>query len=215
MLLHGQVRVALEEQRVFADQIGLGKPLIHVAEFEIDGLVEIAARAVVVDARRRLGDGVQRRGDGGQLVVRDGDEIEGSRGCFFTGGRDGRHGIAHEAHGVRAQRMLVLAHGQDPERDGQVLAGEHGLHAGQRAGFGRVDAGDLGVGVRAAQQLAEEHPRQGEVVGELGGARDLRGRVDFAGRLLLITGGHTGFPWPASRLRRASVPPPAPRPRRS
>ena len=43
-----------------------------------------------------------------------------------------------------------------------------------------LDADDAGMWVRAAQEFGVEHPRQGEVVGEFGGARHLRHGVDFA-----------------------------------
>src|SRR5439155_420565 len=56
MLLHRQVCTALEEEQVFPDQVRLGDPRINVAEFEVDQLVEIAAVAVVVDARLGMRD---------------------------------------------------------------------------------------------------------------------------------------------------------------
>ncbi len=50
MLLHRQVRVAFEEEEVFAHQVACGYPCVGVPELEIDQLVEVAAVAVVVDA---------------------------------------------------------------------------------------------------------------------------------------------------------------------
>src|SRR5262249_26931232 len=49
---------------------------------------------------------------------------------------------------------------------GEVVAGDHGLHAGQRLGLRRVDRDDAGVRVRAPQHLADELARQVEVGAE-------------------------------------------------
>ena len=51
VLLHRQVRVALVEEDVFADKVGLGEALVEVAEFEVDFLVDVAAVAVIMNAR--------------------------------------------------------------------------------------------------------------------------------------------------------------------
>src|SRR6185436_9485721 len=51
VLLHGQMRVAFVEKRVFANQVGFGESFIHIAELERDFLVDVAAVAVFVNAR--------------------------------------------------------------------------------------------------------------------------------------------------------------------
>jgi hypothetical protein len=77
------------------------------------------------------------------------------------------------------QRVLVLSDRHDPVADREIGAGEDGVHTGQRGGTTDVDAQDLRVAVRAAEQPADEHPRQVDVVGVHGLARGLGVGVDF------------------------------------
>ena len=55
VLLHGQVRVALEEEDVLADEVGLGERRLDVAELERHRLVDVGPVAVLVDAHLRVG----------------------------------------------------------------------------------------------------------------------------------------------------------------
>ena len=89
------------------------------------------------------------------------------------GGHDEGHGITDEADLVHGQRVLVLAHGQDAERDGQLGADQRGHHAWVRGRLRDVDAADARVRVRRAQHLREQHAREDEVVGEHGLPRHL------------------------------------------
>ncbi len=244
MLLHRQVGVALVEEQILAHQVGPREARLHVAELEVNEFVEVAAVAVIVDAGLGVGDGVLGVGDGAQRLVLDGNEVE-RRGCdVFVDGRHGRHRIADESDLVRRERVLVLAHREDTEGDGEVLPRQHGFHAREARRLGRVDAQDLRVRMRAAQQFGVEHPGEKQVVGEDGGARDLGGRVDLAERLAddttegrndgrgmrrrvlrppsalpsfrrLFIGAHTASPAPVSRPHPAGAPPPTRRPRRS
>ena len=222
VLLHRQVRVAFEEEEVLAHDVRRGEALFHVAELEVDELVEVTRVAVVVDARLGVGERVHRRADFGQQLVLDVDQVERRRRGLLGGRGDRGHGIADEAHLVHAQGVLVLADGEDPERDREVLPGEHRLHTVEALGSGRVDPEDTGVWMRAAQQPGVEHAGQGEVVGEFGRARDLGDGVHLAVRLsydaetrALLIPGHTATPGARSRPLRACGPPPARRPRRS
>ena len=98
---------------------------------------------------------------------------------LVDGGHRG-HRIAHHADFLRAQRFLVLRNGQDPELDARkVGAGDHGIHAGQRARTRRLDAPDPGVRVGAAQEATVGQPRQGEIVGVARLTRDLAPGVDL------------------------------------
>src|SRR5215470_19641087 len=55
MLLQWEMRVAFVKERVLADEICFSKPGFHVAEFQRDLLVYIAALAIILNARfRRL-----------------------------------------------------------------------------------------------------------------------------------------------------------------
>ena len=53
------------------------------------------------------------------------------------------------------------------------------MHAGQGAGAAGIDALDAGVGVRAGQQRAVQHPAHLDVVGEDGLARRQLDGIDF------------------------------------
>ncbi len=222
VLLHRQVGVPLEEEHVLADDVGLRQPRFDVAELEIDQLVDVAGVGVVVDRRLGMLESVERIGEGTQHLVFDGDQVQRLGGRFFGGGRDGGQRVAHEAHLVERQGVLVLAHRKDAERDREILPRQHGFHALHLRGPGRVDREDARVRVGAPEQLGEEHPRQEQIVGEPRHARDFRGRVHLAVGLpdhpeprRLLTGRHTGSPVPASRPRRACEPRPARRLRRS
>ena len=222
VLLHRQVGVPLEEEQVLAYEVGLRQASVDVAEFEMDELVDVPGIRIVVDRRLGMLDGVERVGEGPQHLVLDGDQVERLGGRFFAGGRDRRHGVAHEAHLVERQGVLILAHGEDAERNREVLPRKDRLYARYACGPGRVDREDTSVGVGAAEQLGEEHAGQEQVVGEPRDPRDFRGRIHLAVGLSyhseprgFLTGRHTRSPAPASRPLRACEPPPARRLRRS
>ena len=80
---------------------------------------------------------------------------------------------------------------------GQVAAGHHRDHAGERLGTAGVDAGDAGVGVRAAQKPAVGHPVQAEIAGELSLAGHLGDGVDA--RRVVADGGVLVAALPRSR----------------
>ena len=151
VLLHRQVGVALVEEQVLAHQVSPREARLHVAELEVNELVEVAAVAVVVDAGLGVGDGVLGVGDGAQRLVLDGHEVERRSRDVFVHGRHGRDRIADEPDLVRRERVLVLAHREDAEGDREVFPGQHGFHPGEPRGLRRVDADDLGVRMRAAQ----------------------------------------------------------------
>jgi hypothetical protein len=166
VLLERQMRVPLEEEHVVEHVIGGGDCLVHVAELQRDDLVDIAFVAVVVNARLRMREAVLRRRERAERLVLDVDEIEGALGGGFVGGNDRGHRIADEAHEIRAERVFVVADGQHAVRDRERGAGEHEVHARLGLGARRVDADDACVGMRRAEQLAVQHPREQQVVGE-------------------------------------------------
>ena len=51
MLLHRQMRVAFIKERVFANQIGLGKSILDLAEFQRNFLVNVCAVAILMNTR--------------------------------------------------------------------------------------------------------------------------------------------------------------------
>ena len=183
VLLHRQVRVAFVEESVFANQIGLGEAFFDVAEFQRDFLVNVAAVAVFVNARLVDQNRFFDRGDRVERFVLDFDQIHRVEGDVFIDRRDGRHRIADEAHLVDAERVFILADRKNAVGDRQVFAGDDRKHAGQRQRFRNVDALDQRVRQMAAQDFAEEHARQHDVVGKLRLAGALRARIDLAKRL--------------------------------
>ena len=142
VLLHRQMGVAFVEESVFANQIGFGKAFFNVAEFQRDFLVDVAAVAVFVNARlvdhHRFFD----RRDGVERFVFDFDQVHRIEGDVFINRRDRGDRIADEANLVDAERVFVLADGQNAVGNRQVFAGDNCEHAGQRQRFGNVDVLD-------------------------------------------------------------------------
>jgi hypothetical protein len=58
VLLHGQVRVALEEKGILADILRLVKTLVHIAELEGHDAVHVPYPIVVVDTLLRVRQGI-------------------------------------------------------------------------------------------------------------------------------------------------------------
>ena len=182
MLLHRQVCTALEEEQVLPDQVGLADPRSGVAEFEVDQLVEIAAVAVIVDPRLGMRDRCLRGVERLERLVHDLNEVEGSGGRLLRRRRHSRDGVADETDLVEAERVLVLGHGQNAERNRQILTREHRLDASELFSGRDVDRHDLCVWVRAAQQLAVQRARKREVIRKARRPGHLRDRVDFSHR---------------------------------
>ena len=113
------------------------------------------------------------RHDGRQLCKLHLDKVQRLIGDPLVGGRDRRDRVAHVADLLARQGFLVLADRKDAELDGQVVAGKDRQHARERPSPGDIDVQDPGVRVRAAQEPAKEHPRQGQVVRELCLSADL------------------------------------------
>jgi hypothetical protein len=80
------------------------------------------------------------------------------------GDRDDR--VAHVAHPIRAQGVLVLGHRQDAEGLGHRFAGEEAQHPGHLSSLRQVAAADARVRPRRAHQLHVRHARKDQVVGE-------------------------------------------------
>ena len=179
VLLEREMRRPLVEEEVVVDAVGDGESLLGVAELHRDELVEVAAIAVVVDPRLGTRDRVVDRAERRQGLVLHLDGFKGVEGGVLVDRRHGRDGIPDVADPVGGERVLVLRDRQDPEGDRQIAAGCHRDHTGRRESLRRVDTDEPRVGDRRAEQLAVEHPRQEQVVGELRLPRHLRGRVDL------------------------------------
>ena len=74
-------------------------------------------------------------GDGLKPFVLDLDQVHRVERRVFVDRGDGRDGVADEAHFVYAERVLVLADGQNAVRNRQVPARDDGDYAGQRERF--------------------------------------------------------------------------------
>ena len=70
VLLHGQVRIALEEEHVLAHEVRLGERRLHVAELQRHRLVDVRPVAVLVDAHLRMGQRVLDRHQRAERLVR-------------------------------------------------------------------------------------------------------------------------------------------------
>src|SRR6267378_100305 len=229
------MRAAFEKEQVLPDDVACRNPRVGIAELEVDELVQVAAIAVVMDARLGMRDRFFGRCDRLEWLVDDFDEIERRSRDLFAGGGNRRDRIADKPHLVDAQRVLVLGDGKNAERNRQIPSGEYGVDTLEARRSRGIDRADARVRLGAAQQLAVQHSRKREVIGESRRPRHLRDGVDFAqgladdgmldgwnvGRwftfqpsnLPTFSGGHTTtLDW-APRLPPASVPPPAPPPR--
>jgi hypothetical protein len=129
----------------------------------------------------RLGDGhtLFYVRDGLQALVFNFDEVHSVESRVFVQGCDRRHGVAYEANAVYAERVLVLADGQNAVRDRQIFACDNGMNAGKRRRFRHVNVFNDGVRLVASQHLAMKHARQDYVVCKLRLARALLSRVNF------------------------------------
>src|SRR5947209_11297781 len=132
-------RVALVEENVFAHEVGLAEALVNVSELKVDQLVYVAVVAVSVYARLVGLDGLLDARDGRKLLVLDLDEVHRVEGRVLVQGGDRGDGVADEANLVGAERVLVLADGEDAVRYRQILSGDDGENAGQGRRFRGVN----------------------------------------------------------------------------
>ncbi len=153
-----------------------------------------------------------------QRLVVDVDEVERLGRRLLVARDDRGDGVADEAHAVAAERLLVLADRQDAERDraGPCRSGRActpGRAAARAASMRAMRA----CGTGRAQELAVQHARQHEVVGEARLAGDLgpRRRRGAAGRRRRRNCAHRAVPRLAAAARGAFAPRPPRPPRRS
>src|SRR2546426_583427 len=123
------MRIALEEEQVLPDDIALGDPGVGIPKLQVDQLVQVAAVAIVVNARLGVRDRSFRGVERLQRLVGDCDEIEGGGRGLLARRRDGRYRIADKTDLVEAERMLVLGDGQYAERKRQIPSPQHGVYA--------------------------------------------------------------------------------------
>ncbi len=117
-----------------------------------------------------------------QRVVVDLDQVQGVIGLVAILGDHHRHDVADIAHRVlgdrRVARHFHLTVGEQPggrhwrQRILGVGAGEDGDHAAGGCRRAGVDGADAGMSVRATEHRRFNHPRQLDVIGVKGGARE-------------------------------------------
>ena len=195
MGLDGRVGRSLEEVIALHHDVCVLQPGVHIAERELHHLGDVPVPprlARLVDVRARIGgDGLVGVQVGGQLLVRDVDEVERGVGRVLVHRGDRCHAVAHVPHTIHTKRVLVGRPRNDPVRRGHVTAGHGGVDTLQRLGPGRVDGHDARVRVRAPEDLAVEQPGEPDVVGVAGPARGLGQPVDLPHRA--ADGGEAAF----------------------
>ncbi len=176
------VRDALEVPRGLGDDGGVLERLLRLAERLVDVLLDV--RVVDADLRMdllvlRLLKPVHQPQDRFQFAVLDLDGARRRQGRRLVLGRHHRHVIAHVAHLLESQRLLVLRQRQHAEgAPGHVLAGQDGDDAVHRLGRRRVDLLDACVRLVAADHLRHQHVGKHHVVGVDGLAGHLERSVD-------------------------------------
>ena len=183
VLLHRQVGVAVVEEDVLEDLVGRREPGLQVAELQRHPLVDVAAVAVVVDARLGGGERLLDRGDGGERLVLDAHGERRLPGGVLGRRRHRHHRVADEADALGAEGVLVLRHRQDAEGDGEVFAGEEAEHSRHLLRGREVDAREPRVRHGRAHQAQKAHAGEEEVVGEFGDAGHLSPPVHATERL--------------------------------
>ena len=150
--------------------IGLIKDPVRgflVARLPVPDVVVGLAFLVGAEHRRIVLERLEGVHDGRHGLVFDldrGHSVGGriARGCDHPG-----HLLRLVHHGVRGEHHLGVRHeGRHPVQPVrlQVLAREHGEHAGNLERLGGVDVLDFAVGDGAPDDVQPEHPRQREVV---------------------------------------------------
>jgi hypothetical protein len=100
-----------------------------------------------------------------QHLVLHPDQVERAVGGLLVDGRHGRHRVADVADAVRRERVLVRRPDDDAEGDRHLGTHHGGVHPGERLRLTGIDGYDAGVRVGRPEDLAVQHPREGDVVG--------------------------------------------------
>ncbi len=159
-------------EAVFADVVGLSKALFNVADVNIDMDVDVVGM-VVVNEGGAVGhgfDGVENRRQGFILHV---DQLQGLQSNGFVIGGHRRHLLADVTDLVDGNQLVVAGIAEHSPLDVKgIVAGRHRPNPRQHGRPGDIDAFDQGVGMKAVQNLADQHVGQFDV----GGKKRLAGR---------------------------------------
>jgi hypothetical protein len=152
---------------------------------------DVRALVLPVPVAHRRAVGVERLGvgrplgvgDDRQRLVLDDDRLGGAARLLRVLRGDDRHRLAEVADAVDRQHRLVAELEPVALVAGNVVVREDGVDALERERRREVDRADARVCVRAAERVAPEHPRGGEVARVRELARHLRDPVDAADAL--------------------------------
>ena len=140
--------------------------------------------------RRARLDGVFRFKHGGQNLIFHVNQAQRGFGNRLAFGGDKRDAVADkpdfavENHMIVGRRLrMALPRLRMPDFR-QVFMRQHGMHAGQRARFARVNLDDAGMRVGAEQNFRAEHAGQVVIIGKFGFAGDELFGVHFRQRLI-------------------------------
>ncbi len=152
------------------DVVRLRKAFLDIAVAHLRGARDVVLDALVQLRRARL-HRLFRVEHRRQVLVFDLYQVERLLGDVVRGRRHRGDRLAGEAHGVahdlKVVRQALRVGRHEIDRcefpAGTLGRSQHGLDAGQRLGGARVDADDLRVRERAAQQLPVQHARHAVV----------------------------------------------------
>ena len=139
----------------FANEIGRGELLAHIAELVVHLAFEIA-RLVVVQQRRPGGTRFLRRIIGRELADLELDQLQRVFGGLAIDRGHGRDRLAAVAHPLAGQRVFVHGDRQDAVGVRAVVAGDDGRDARQRPRLRHVEPNDLAVTHRAAENPTDQ-----------------------------------------------------------
>ena len=217
-------------ERAFDDHFGFSPAGVQIAFQELNPLGHVGRRVggvlvaigtqMIMQDRRVGGDRAIDIDDMRQNFVIDLDQVQGLARDGLGSGRHGGDGVAvvkrllagHHVAGDVAQVHHDLAgRGHFIGHVRQIGGGDHRFDAAQSLRFAGVDRANVGMGVRAAQDLADQLARHVEIGAETGATGDFIGPVGarLAGAnpfVRLITHLNSPVSWRAFRRRCPSPP---------
>jgi len=184
VLFHREVRVALEEEDILADVVGLGEAFVDIPELESGEPVDVPRTRVVMDRLvRRRQKRLLDRLDHLERLVLDADRAAGCQRGLLVHRRDRRHRVAHEADLLVLQSPLILGRRHDAVLRREIIAGDHRRDPGHGRCATAVHRQHAGMRMGATQDLDEQRPGQLDVVRVGGSTGQLAHRVHSRQRL--------------------------------
>src|SRR5437588_5593738 len=177
MRFHGSVRDFVCYKTRFFDVIGFRESLLRIAEDMVVVLFGIV-RLVVVNQIARGLHGFFGIEVGRQQLVFDVNQLECLfRGGFIPGGNTGDV-VSDVADFVHGECVFVMADGKDAVGIRSVCADDDCYDSIQLLGLACVNTLDTRMRMRRVQNLADQHAREGQVIGVFASAGSLAGGVN-------------------------------------